>query len=239
MVGSYRRKGSSRSKRVQYAAKVTRRGGKRSKELDAIHKDLQAILKNQRTMLSEENTVLNDEKTLKSDEREIKAEEKQNLAGERAQSEEIAQLERVEQEIAEQVKVPPLSRITLRDFTKSIVGALFGIVGDFTFFNGTVIAANENFTVSRAIVLYLVSFLIAFIFMYFAGFRKTDWKDMKYMPLRVLVVYGTSIMVIVIVLLIFGFISHQTSLLYLFKSVSAISILAVLGAATADLIGKE
>ncbi len=192
--------------------------------LKKIEKRLDSIEKNQQRVLSEEEEVIKEEK-------EEITEQKQEIS-------ELKNLEELEKKIDQEVKKSPLTNISFRDFYKSIIGAFIGVIGHFSFFYGVELA--HDITITRAIVLYLVSFMIGILFVYFAGFRKVqDLNISKFVPVRVLVIYMTSIAVIIIVLYLFGFISTHSTIEEIFKNVSTISILAVLGASTADLIGGK
>jgi hypothetical protein len=57
----------------------------------------------------------------------IEAEESEEL-------DELKNLENLEHQLEEELKVKPLTKITYRDFSKSVIGALFGILGHFSFF---------------------------------------------------------------------------------------------------------
>jgi len=192
--------------------------------LKSIEKRLANLEKSQKKLFQEEEEVISEEK------QEI-SEQKQEIA-------ELKNLEDLEKKIDTEVKKNPLTKISFRDFYKSIIGAFIGVIGHFSFFYGIELAHDITFT--RATILYLVSFLIGLLFVYFAGFRKVKDTDInKFVPVRVLVIFLTSIAVIIIVLYLFGFVSTHTGLEELYKNVSTISILAVLGASTADLIGEK
>jgi uncharacterized membrane protein len=164
-------------------------------------------------------------------ERRIASEEVEEL-------DELARLEALEKEILEDVSPHPLAQITYRDFTKGIIGSFFGIVGHFAFFYGGRIALEIDMV--RAHLLFVTSFLILVVFMYFSGFRKIK-RDVKhhYMAWRVLIIYLTAHAVIAFVLTLFGRIELAMSFSEIYKNIAAVSILAVMGAATADLIGGE
>ena len=192
------------------------------KRLDRIEKKLDLLAKNQGTLIKEEKR--------------IEQEEEEEIREQKEEIDELKTLEKLENKIDSEVKKSPLTRITLRDFFKSIIGAFIGIIGHFSFFYGVEIA--HNISVTRATFLYIVAFIIGLLYVYFAGFRKVQDTDLgKFVPVRVLTIYVTSIVVIILTLYLFGFFTHETSLTEIYKTVSAISILAVLGAATADLIG--
>lgn len=192
--------------------------------LRRIETRLSRLEKNQQLLLNEEKEVIDEEKA--------------ELAKQQEEVDELKTLEELEKSIDKDVKVNPLTKISARDFYKSVIGAFIGIMGHFSFFYGVEIA--HDITMTRAVVLYLVSFLIGIMYVYFAGFRKVKIAAThKFIPLRVLTIYITSLAVIIIVLYLFGFAGSHTGFEELFKTVSTISILAVLGASTADLIGRE
>ncbi len=130
----------------------------------------------------------------------------------------------------------PLRRITFHDITKGLIGAFFGVVGHFAFFYGHKIAAE--FTYFRATLVLLVSILLLLAFLYFSGFRRIA-EYHKYLPIRAVVIFCTAILVSVTVLFLFGVLHFPPTPGELYKEVAAVSILAVMGAATADLIGGE
>ena len=166
-------------------------------------------------------------------------EEEESLLAEEEASEvdELAKLEALEDEIRSEVVHKPLARITYHDFTKGMIGAFFGIVGHFAFFYGARIA--EGITLARAHALFLTSLGLLIIFLYFSGFRKVKLSKHLFMPARVIVIYLTAHAVIAFVLFLFGMIDATMSATEVYKNVAAVSILAVMGAATADMLGAE
>jgi uncharacterized membrane protein len=164
------------------------------------------------------------------------SEEDQILNKEQKQLGEIARLEKLEEEIKKDVTPHPLTRITYHDVTKGLVGAFFGIVGHFAFYYGSHIA--ETLSVLRATLLLIISLLLLIIFLYFSGFRRVAHYN-RYLPIRVAVIYATAMIVAIGVLFLFGVLHLPIEWAALYRNVAAVSILAVMGAATADLIGGE
>ena len=199
--------------------------------LDEIITLNKKILKNQQKVLKNQKILQDaEEKDLASDQKLLKA-EKEEL-------EDLEELKNLEKDIKKELKSSPLKRVTLRDISKSIIGAFIGIMGHFAFFYGIKIA--HEISMMRASLLYLVSFLIGSMFIYYSGYREIkESKSLKFIPLRILTVYITALSVVVFVLFLFGFANLETQFEEIYKSVAAISILAVLGACTADLIGKS
>ncbi len=167
--------------------------------------------------------------------RELKSE--QSIASEqRSEEDELRRLESLEREIKQDVAQHPLTKITYHDVTKGLIGAFFGVVGHFSFFYGHKLA--EGMSVLRATFILTSSMLILVAFLYFTGFRRIK-EYHTYLPTRFLVIYFTAISVATAVLFLFGVIHIPFELEMLYKEVAAVSVLAVMGAATADLIGGE
>ena len=161
----------------------------------------------------------------------IKALEKRQLS-------ELEKLEKLEREIKSQVKPHPLRDITYRDFIKASLGSIIGMVAHFSFVEGAHIA--EGITVARASLLYFLSLFLGGALLYLTGFRKVKRANIfNILPLRLLVVYSTAILWIVFVLFTFGFVDLTTHFGELYKQIAVISIIAVIGASAADLVGRE
>lgn len=206
--------------------------------LDRIEKNQKKLLKIQESILKEEERIeLDEKKSLELENEELKEEKKIEL-GEQEELEEIKKLEELEKQIEKELKVSPLKKVTQRDVIKGMLGALFGVVGHFAFAKGVELAEHYSFT--RSTFLYLISFFIIVLFLYFAGFRKVDDAFVfKVLPIRAIVIYISAIITVLLVLFLYGKISFQTEFQVIYNTVAAISVLAVLGAGTADLLGKE
>ncbi len=154
------------------------------------------------------------------------------------EEQELRKLEQLQREVTRGSGSHPLTKITRADIVRSIIGALIGTVGHFAFFYGAELAGRIS--VTRATALYLLSLIVSFFFMYYSGFRKVkEIRIFRFIPLRVMVVFVISILVVIATLFIFGFINTHTTLLEGYKIVAATLLLAVLGASTADILGKE
>ncbi len=205
--------------------------------LAEINRKLDRLLSMQSQLLAKEEVVAREEeKVLSLTAAEGAEEHKLEEVAEKELSE-LEQLKAMEKRIQSEVSTHPLRKITFRDFTKGMIGAFIGIVAHFSFLEGLHVA--ENFTMFRATLLYLISLLIGIAFLYFAGFRYVgDRLVLRFIPLRIVVIYFTAILVVLLVLWLFGSITLASHFSEVYKTVSAISILAILGACTADLIGK-
>lgn len=211
----------------------------------SIDERLTQLEKNQIRMLELQELILKKEELIEKEEGDVLDLEARELTAERVvqvseekELEELAKIGELERQIEENTQVHPLKRITYRDITKGIIGSFFGIVGHFAFSKG--IDISEHFSYTQSILLYVTSFVIIIAFLYFSGFRKvTDEFVLKIMPLRAIVLYTVSLLSIILVLFLYGKVTFATPFSIIFNAVAAISILAVIGAGTADLIGKN
>lgn len=205
--------------------------------LRSIEKKLNQVLSNQ------EKIERLERKQLREEEESQRLERKQLREGEETQDLERTQLKELrelEDEIQKSVIRHPLRKITIRDFSRGLIGAFVGIVSHFAFIDGAHVA--ETISITRATGLLILSFFIGFTFIYFTGYRKIrDKKLLSFLPVRVIVIYFVSLFAIFIVLFAFGVIDPTTSLEFglIYRQVAVISLPAIIGAAAADLIGKN
>lgn len=165
-----------------------------------------------------------------------KKEEDVLVQDETAEISELQKLEQLEEAVKKEVSPHPLTRMTYHDLTKGLIGAFVGVVGHFAFFYGHDLA--EGLSNARAWSLLGVSLLLLVSFLYFSGFRRIKEYN-KYLPIRVIVIYTTAIVVSVSVLFLFNVLAFPIDWHEVFLNTAAVSVLAVMGAATADLIGGE
>ena len=157
---------------------------------------------------------------------------------EKMQEQELQSLQSLKKEVTQSTGAHPLTKITRADIVRSIIGALIGTVGHFAFFYGAELA--EKISVARATSLYFISLIVCFFFMYYSGFRKVkEVRIFRFIPIRVLVVYCISILVVVGTLFLFGLVDFASNFAQGYKIVSTTLLLAVLGGSTADILGKE
>lgn len=150
----------------------------------------------------------------------------------------LESLKALREEVKKDVGSHPLTHITRADIVRSLIGALIGTVGHFAFFYGVELA--EKISYVRATSLYVLDAVVVFLFMYYSGFRKVkEVKIMRFIPLRAAVVYFISLIVVIATLFIFGLVDTESTFGHIYKAVSTTLILAVLGASTADILGKE
>lgn len=127
--------------------------------------------------------------------------------------------------------------MTAQDLNKGLIGSFVGSVGHFAFFEGKHLA--EQISMGRATILFIASYLLGVIFIYFAGFRKVkERKVMHLIPLRVTVMWVISIISSSVILFLFGQIDLTTPPELIYKTVANVSILAMFGATTADFMGE-
>lgn len=227
----------AKKKAKKAVKKVSRVKSKETPTLSEINKKLNLLLSGQQKIEKEEAKIEKQEDFLeKLEEKEI-LNEKEEIREEKKELNELEKLERLEKEVEKQVVPHPLKKITSKDIARGSVGALFGAVAHYTFIYGLKVA--ENISMTRAIMLFIISFIIGGVFLYATGFRKIkDPKVMAFLPLRLIVLYMTAVVISVMVLWFFepGF-GHTFE--EAFVQTSTITLIAVIGACTADLLGKE
>ena len=149
---------------------------------------------------------------------------------------ETEQVEKLEKEIKKEVTTKPLTKITIKDLNKGIIGAFIGVVAHFAFIQGKEIANNVSIT--RATVLIIFSYLLIVILMYETGYREIKERQfLSLFPTRATAIFLVSIIVMVIIFFLFDQI-NLSDLSGLYKQIGVTSVLASLGAGTADLIGR-
>ena len=142
-----------------------------------------------------------------------------------------------EKKIFKEVTPKPLSIFTLRDLNRGIIGAFIGVVAHFGFIYGKAIA--KYISIHRATLLFIFSYLLIIILMYETGYREIKEKRfLRILPRRATIIYFTSLIVIVIIFFLFNMID-LTDPTGLYKEIAVTSVLASLGAGTADLIGRD
>jgi uncharacterized membrane protein len=245
---SYKKVAKSNSKISQAAQrivqKVLTRTSKIEKEDKMLAKKLEAVLANQKVMLQNEKQelaaqkeMLKDEKTvLKNNSIELKN-DKEIQALEKKQLEELKKLEALEKEIEKHIEPHPLLKVGVRDIVKGSIGALAGVVLHYTFVYGVKI--TEQLSMVRATLLFMLCFLIGFVFLYATGFRKVqDKKILYFMPIRLVILYLVSLAMSIIVLW-FYYPTFGVHFSDSYTQVASVMLPALIGACTADLIGRD
>ncbi|MBS3125628.1 DUF2391 family protein [Candidatus Woesearchaeota archaeon] len=189
---------------------------KKKVNLQDVDRKLQLLLRNQQKLLREE--------------KEVDKDEHKELAH-------LQQLEAIEEQVVKELGPHPLTTITSRDIARGTVGAFIGVVAHFTFFYGIEVA--EWLSVTRATLLYPLSLIIGGIFMYATGFRKiNDRRVLAFLPTRLIVLYIVALLVSALVLFFFSpEFTHTFETAY--KQLATVTLIAIMGACTADLIGKD
>jgi uncharacterized membrane protein len=191
-------------------------------------------------ILSVENRLLHEEQKVEREEKKIESEElgMEKLSDTLKKEEcDIEKLEKIEEEIKAEVGTHPLAQVTLKDVTKGFIGAFIGLAIHYTFVYGVEIA--QNMTMMRATIMYPLTFLVGLLFIYATGFRKVqDTKLLVYMPIRLFILYICSLIMSILVLYLF-YPEFGQSFEISYKMVAGVMLAAVVGACTADLLGKE
>ena len=233
-------KPESDSKKLLKKAKVPKKDeGKAAKEGIAI------IAENPKTardawvdmdIIAEERKVENKMSGVERKEEEIEKKEAQIITEEKKIERETEKVQETEKEIKKEVTQKPLSKLTMRDINKGIIGAFIGVVAHFAFIYGRQIA--KDLTTTRAVVLIVFSYALIVVLMYETGYREVKEKRiLGILPKRATVIYLTSIIVIPVIFFLFNQLNLSDPV-DLFKQIAVSSVFASIGAGTADIIGK-
>jgi len=205
--------------------------------LSEINRKLDILIKGQEEIIEKEAEIEKEEKKTEALQKKEVSEEAIVEKEEEKELSELEKLEKLEEEVKKQVVPHPLKTITYKDVARGSIGALFGAVAHYTFLYGIEVA--HKLTFFRAILVFVLSLVVGGVFLYATGFRKIkDPKVIIFLPVRLIVLYATAVVMSVIVLWFFepgfGSIFEES-----FKQVSTITLLAVIGACTADILGRE
>ena len=184
--------------------------------------------------------ILADDKkegNIEKKETEIEKKEDSIMKEEKKIERETRNVEKLEHEIKKEVSAKPLTNLSIRDVNKGIIGAFIGVVVHFAFLYGKEIA--KGISTTRATILIILSYILILVLMYETGYREIkDRKLAGALPLRATVIFLTSIAVILVIFFLFNQVSVG-DLTGLYKQIAVTSVLASLGAGTADLIGRD
>ena len=228
-----KKRGKSRtkvtSKKPKAAGKSADRGIETAKPIkDALH-DLE--------ILAEEKKVENKVESLRKNEEILNNKATDILKEEKKIEKESEEVEKLEKEIKKEVSAKPLKELSIKDLNKGIIGAFIGVVAHFAFVYGKEIATQISTT--RATVLIVFSYVLIILLMYETGYREIkDKRLLGILPKRATVIYLTSIIMIPIIFFLFNQLNFS-DYIGLYKDIAVTSVLASVGAGTADLIGRN
>jgi len=239
-------------------AKKRTTGGKKGQKRQHKKKKISSTKSALEKVLAQQTTILKNEKSIQQEERKIQKKEaviesleknevqleqqsliaeQKELEGQASETKELEKLEALEKEIKSEVMPHPLTKVTLKDFVKGIIGAFVGVVVHFTFIYGVKIA--EYITITRATFLLFFTLFIGAGFLYGTGFRNIKDKSVIWLlPYRLIVLYSTAIIVTTTTLAFF-YPHFFENFDLAFRQIAVVNLSAVVGACTADLIGRE
>lgn len=234
-------------KEKKISKKIIKHGSSR-RNVSGINNKLDQIILMQKRLLKEDYKIEKEEDVLEKEERETENIEKKEYnkltrieseikSKEQNEEEELMKLQQLEEEIKKEVGEHPLRKVGFRDVVKGLIGSFIGLAVHYTFIYGVEI--SESINVTRATFLFILAFFVGILFIYATGFRKIkDPKILMFMPVRFLVLYVASIIMSILVLYIF-YPSFGHEFWESYRMVGGVLLAAVVGACTADLIGKE
>ena len=188
-------------------------------------------------ILAEEKKVEHKVDDVKKEEKQLEKKEISLMTEEKKVEQEEKKVENLEKKISKEVSPQKLTDFGIKDLNKGIVGAFIGVVAHFGFIYGKAIA--QYITVMRASVLFLFSYVLIIILMYETGYRDIQEKRLfGILPRRATFVYLISLGVVVVIFYLFGMLD-LSNITGLYKEIAVTSVLASVGAGTADLIGRH
>jgi len=174
---------------------------------------------------------------IEKEEKQLEKKEISLMAEEKKIEKETEKVENLEKKISKEVETKPLTRFNVKDLNKGIIGAFIGVVAHFGFIYGKAIA--QYMTTARATVLFIFSYLLIIMLLYETGYRDIKEKRLLgILPRRATFIYLTSIVVVIVIFYLFNMLDW-TDLNGLYKEIAVTSVLASVGAGTADLIGRH
>ena len=195
---------------------------------DALH-DLE--------LMAEEKKVEHKVDNIQKEEKQLEKKEISLMTEEKKVEREAEKVENLEKKISKEVTPRPLGIFNLKDLNRGIIGAFVGVVAHFSFIYGKAIA--KYITVTRASILFIFSYVLIIILMYETGYRDIKEKRLLgILPRRATFIYLTSLAVVVVIFFLFNMLDY-TDLTGLYKEIAVTSVLASVGAGTADLIGRH
>ena len=187
-------------------------------------------------ILAEEKKVEQKINGIEKKEEEIEKKEAAIITEEKKIEKETEKVEKLEKDIKREVTAKPLTKFNMKDLNKGIIGAFIGVVAHFAFIYGKEIA--KDISTTRATILILFSYLLIIILMYETGYREIKEKRLLgILPKRATAIYLTSVVIILVIFLLFNQI-NLSDITGTYKQIAVTSVLAALGAGTADLIGR-
>ena len=189
------------------------------------------VLENQKKLAKNQEKIIKEEVEIR------KVEESINIK-EGLEEKRLKELEVLEENIKNNLDAS-IVRVTKRDIFKGFVGSTFGVLGHFAFYKGYEI--SKEIDLIQATILIVVAFALLNIILFYAGFKNIEKTYiLKFMPKRCIILFVVSIFSIFLVNSLFGKLNiFEDSFIEIYKLISANILLAIIGAATADLIGKN
>ena len=188
-------------------------------------------------ILAEEKKVEHKVEDIGKKEENIAQKELSIMTEEKKIEKETAKVEKMEKEVRKEITTKPLTKFSIKDLNKGIIGAFIGVVAHFAFVYGKEIATQIS--TLRATILFVFSYVLIIILMYETGYREIKEKRLLgILPKRATIIFITSVVMIPIIFLLFNQLD-TSNLVALYKEIAVTSVLASVGAGTADLIGRD
>ena len=234
-----KKRGKSKTRRTSKKQSKKSSAPKKKKESE-VKSDSPAQLKDalhELEIMAEEKKVEHKVDEIQKGEKKLEKKEDSLMTEEKKVEKEAEKVENLEKKISKEVGPKKLTDFGIKDLNKGIVGAFIGVIAHFGFIYGKAIA--KYITVTRASILFLFSYALIIILMYETGYRDIQEKKLiGILPRRATFVYLTSLGVVVVIFFLFNMLDYS-DLSGLYKEIAVTSVLASVGAGTADLIGRH
>jgi uncharacterized membrane protein len=236
-------KKAKKAKAPKKSKPVKKAKAMRAEKTPETHPPLKSALRELEILAEEKkvegkiNGVEKKEAEIEKKEEEIEKGEMQIMKEEKKIEKEAEKVEKIERQIKKEVEEKPLTKFSMKDVNKGIIGAFVGVVAHFAFIYGRELA--ESISTARATVLLVASYFVIIILMYETGYRHIKEKRLLLiLPRRATAIYLTSLVMIVVIFFLFNLIDLSKPL-DLYKQIAVTSVLSSMGAGTADLIGRD
>jgi len=127
------------------------------------------------------------------------------------------------------------NKITFKDLTKGFIGATTAVLSAYTFSFAFDLA--KELSIFRSSVILIVAFLIILIILYHTTFKEI--KSTKLIFIRSIMLYMVSIFAVILVNMIFGLITINSTFFETYRIVASSMVIGVMGASIADILGER
>ncbi len=133
-----------------------------------------------------------------------------------------------------------MEKIDLQDILQILIGSLAGAFG--FAFTEELHLISENISWSKLALFFIMTLLFVGLLAYGIGIRKVSRHNIRtlaFIPTRILLIYGASIVSCIIALWLYDLISLQTPIVLIVRKIVVLALPATAGGTLVDLIGTK